>query len=105
MLQRFIAFPDFWGEFGAEGFPARAEWKLRRPAPMQNADLLADPKSVYGWRRGRSIGSGGVKAAVAMKLGFEPKKIEPWRNAADGFGEPFRYPLTSKRVARLKRQS
>jgi hypothetical protein len=66
---------------------------------MQNADLLADPKSVYGWRRGRSIGSGGVKAAVAVQLGFEPKKIEQWTDAADGFGEPFRN-LCSKRVPR-----
>jgi hypothetical protein len=70
---------------------------------MQDADLLADPKSVYGWRRGRSTGSGGVKADVAMKLGFEPKKIEQWRDAADGFGEPFRNLLTSKRMPRVMR--
>ncbi len=56
---------------------------------MHEADLLADPKSAYGWRRGRSTGSTGVRKAVAMELGFEPKMFEQWREA-DGFGEPFR---------------
>jgi hypothetical protein len=67
---------------------------------MHDADLLADPKSAYGWRRGGSTGSTGVGAAVAMELGFEPKVIERWRDGADGFGEPFRYSLIGKRVLR-----
>jgi hypothetical protein len=72
---------------------------------MQHADLLADSRSAYGWRRGRSTGSSGVKADVAARLGFEPKKIEQGRDEADGFGEPFRTPLIGKRAPRVMRQS
>ncbi len=77
----------------------QAEWKLR-VALSDAATRIRSPIPV-----GTKLGVGLLDRLDDDEVGrggggFEPKTIEQWRDAADGFGEPFRNMLIEGRAPR-----